>query len=102
MMARDIDNLAVQLGLLDAQQLLTQMHNELKSNSTRTVCRLQFLARISMAQMVELSTQGGCEVLCEKLRKLLGHFRFQSNGGDELACTRRVGQTYIGGWDVSL
>ena len=105
MMSRDIENLAVLMGHGNVGQLLMHLDYELKSNDARTVCRLEFLAKISMTQMMELSSQAGVSLVCEQLRKLLTYFRFTSDGDVARDDSRQYrmgmeGDIYIGGSDT--
>jgi hypothetical protein len=74
MMACDIDNLAIELGFPSSQELLSQMFLELQANTPVTICRLQFMINISMAQMIELTSKTGVVGLCVHLGKLLSCF----------------------------
>ena len=93
------------MGHGNAGQLLMHLDYELKSNDARIVCRLEFLAKISMTQMMELSSQAGVSLVCEQLRKLLTYFRFTSDGDVARDDSRQYrmgmeGDIYIGGSDT--
>jgi len=74
MMACDIDNLAIQIGFTNSRSLISHMISELATNTPVTICRLQFMANVSMSQMIELTSKAGVANLCAQLGKLLACF----------------------------